>query len=87
METDTCQRIIKRLLVVSKKKVPPSLEQSLFESGWLDSFVLVDFMAALEEEFSIRIPSSDVTVRKFDSIARIENYVNSRPKHLARGAS
>ena len=34
-------------------------------------------VAALESEFSIRIPDSDLTPRKFDSVARIQAYVES----------
>lgn len=56
--------------------IPP--DESLFESGVLDSFALADMVGALEKEFSIRIPDSDLTPRKFDSIARIEAYVESR---------
>jgi acyl carrier protein len=35
-------------------------------------------VGVLEREFSIRIPDSDLTPRKFDSIARIEAYIESR---------
>ena len=63
---------------VSGKPVEASPEESLFESGLLDSFTLTDLVTALESEFSIRIPDSDLTPRKFDSIARIEAYVQSR---------
>jgi acyl carrier protein len=49
----------------------------LFESGVLDSFALTDMVGALEQEFSIRIPDADLTPRKFDSIARIEAYVEA----------
>ncbi|HLY19796.1 MAG TPA: acyl carrier protein [Bryobacteraceae bacterium] len=53
-------------------------DESLFESGVLDSFALTDMVSALESEFSIRIPDSDLTPRKFDSVARIEAYIESR---------
>ena len=53
-------------------------DESLFESGVLDSFALTDMVGALEKEFSMRIPDTDLTPRKFDSIARIETYIESR---------
>ncbi len=53
-------------------------EESLFESGILDSFALPDLVSALEQEFSIQIPDSDLNPRKFDSIERIEEYLESR---------
>jgi acyl carrier protein len=51
-------------------------EDSLFESGLLDSFALPDLVSGLEEEFSFKVPDSDLHPRKFDSIARIESYLS-----------
>jgi acyl carrier protein len=67
--------IIRRL---AGKPIDPAPDESLFESGLLDSFTLSDLVTALEAEFSIRIPDSDLTPRKFDSIERIEAYLQSR---------
>ena len=67
--------IVKR---VAGKPIDPALEESLFESGALDSFTLADLVTALEKEFAVRIPDSDLTPRKFDSVARIEAYLQSR---------
>jgi acyl carrier protein len=47
----------------------------LFESGLLDSFALPDLVSALEAEFAIKVPDRDLNPRKFDSIARIETYL------------
>jgi len=52
--------------------------ESLFESGLLDSFTLPDLVTALESEFSVRIPDSDLNPRKFDSVERIQAYLASR---------
>ena len=62
---------------LSGKPLPIGPDESLFESGVLDSFALTDMVGALEREFSIRIPDSDLTPRKFDSIERIEAYLES----------
>jgi acyl carrier protein len=77
---DKRQKIINCLLAVSRKNKSPSPDQSLFESGWLDSFTLIDFLRLLEQEFLITIPDSDLSVRKFDSVTRIESYLTSRGK-------
>jgi acyl carrier protein len=61
---------------VAKKDLTPGPDESLFESGLLDSFALPELMTALERAFSIKIPDSDLSPRKFDSLARIEAYVN-----------
>lgn len=68
-----------RLLTVLKKvttaQIPADDSESLFESGLLDSFALPDLVSAIEEEFSIKVPDRDLNPRKFDSIARIETYL------------
>jgi len=62
---------------LSGKPLTVAPDESLFESGVLDSFALTDMVTALEREFSIRIPDADLTPRKFDSIERIAAYIES----------
>lgn len=62
---------------VAKKPVGLEPDESLFDSGLLDSFALPDVVSALEKEFSVSIPDSDLNPRKFDSIERIEAYLES----------
>jgi acyl carrier protein len=75
---DSRERIIEIVRNVSKKAVLPDAEESLFDSGFLDSFALPDMVSELEREFKIKIPDSDLNPRKFESIARIEAYVESK---------
>src|SRR5262249_161446 len=63
---------------IAHKPLPGGPEASLFESGLLDSFMLADLVGAIEEEFAIKVPDSDLNPRKFDSIARMENYLANR---------
>jgi acyl carrier protein len=63
---------------IAGKPVDPAPDESLFESGMLDSFSLTDLVSALESEFSIRVPDADLTPRKFDSLVRIQAYLESR---------
>ena len=69
------ERILAVLKSVSQKPVPADPDESLFDSGVLDSFALPDMVSALEKEFGIKVPDSDLNPRKFDSVARIANYV------------
>ena len=71
-------QIIQIIRSVSGKDTVPANSESLFESGLLDSFALTDLVAALETQFSLQIPDSDLSPRKFDSIERIEAYLESR---------
>jgi acyl carrier protein len=63
---------------VSRKDITPDPDESLFDSGLLDSFALPDVLSELEKTFSIKIPDSDLNPRKFDTISRIESYIESR---------
>lgn len=75
---DNRKRITEIVRRVAGKPVEFTADESLFESGLLDSFTLTDLVTELESEFSIRVPDSDLTPRKFDSVARIQAYVESR---------
>jgi acyl carrier protein len=69
------ERLLRVLKTVTSQPIPSDDEESLFESGLLDSFALPDLVSALEQEFSIKVPDRDLNPRKFDSIARIEAYL------------
>jgi D-alanine--poly(phosphoribitol) ligase subunit 2 len=73
------QKVLAALIrTASKKDVTPQVEESLFDSGLLDSFALPDLVSAIEQEFHISIPDSDLNPKKFESIARMERYLDSR---------
>jgi acyl carrier protein len=69
------ERLLSVLNKVASQPVPDNDTESLFESGLLDSFALPDLVSAIEEEFAIKVPDRDLNPRKFDSIARIEAYL------------
>jgi len=74
---DRRARILEIIRQVSKPGANPEADESLFESGLLDSFALPDLVTALEASFGIKIPDSDLNPRKFDSIERIEGYLEN----------
>ena len=69
------QRLRKLVQEIAGKPAPEDDQESLFESGLLDSFALPDLVSAIEKEFSIKVPDSDLNPRKFDSIARMDTYL------------
>ncbi len=75
---DNRERILAIVRKVSNKTELPDPDESLFDSGFLDSFALPDMVSELEREFGIKIPDSDLNPRKFESIARIQSYIESR---------
>lgn len=72
------ERLRKLVQEVAGKPAPADEEQSLFESGLLDSFALPDLVSAIEKEFAVKVPDSDLNPRKFDSIARMDAYLADR---------
>jgi len=77
MPPDSTRRQRLRILVqeVAGKPAPADEQESLFESGLLDSFALPDLVSAIEKEFGIKVPDSDLNPRKFDSIDRMDAYL------------
>ncbi|MBM3736625.1 MAG: acyl carrier protein [Acidobacteria bacterium] len=69
---DKIRRILKD---VSRKERLPGEEESLFESGLLDSFALTDLVSALEKEFKVAVPDADLRPRNFESISKISSYL------------
>ena len=53
----------------------PDRDSSLFQSGVLDSFTLVDFVTLLESEFNIKIDDANLRPENFDTIARVEDFI------------
>jgi acyl carrier protein len=72
---DRTERIVEILKTVSRNPEVPGLHDSLFDSGYLDSFALPEVIGELEKEFHIHIPDSDLNPRKFETIDRLERYV------------
>ena len=66
------------LAVSAETGANPSPSEALFETGVLDSFGLTDLVAALQKEFNIAIPDSDLRPKNFASIEQIEKYLKSR---------
>jgi acyl carrier protein len=62
---------------VSENPELPGADESLFDGGYLDSFALPEVVGALEKEFGIKIPDSDLNPRKLETINKIEQYVDS----------
>lgn len=63
---------------ISGKESNPDPGESLFDGGYLDSFALVDMVAEMEREFAIKVPDADLNPRRFDSLNRIAEYLDSR---------
>jgi acyl carrier protein len=63
---------------VEARTALPDRDSSLFLSGVLDSFTLVDFVTVLECECSIRIDDADLRPENFDTIAKVEAFLSRK---------
>ena len=75
---ETQSRILKVLQAVTNEPLTPAPDESLFTSGMLDSFALTDFISGLETEFGVKVPDSDFSARKFDTLEKVELYINNK---------
>jgi acyl carrier protein len=72
------ETIRRALEPLARAPIPDDADASLFELGVLDSFGLTDAVARLEESFGVKVPDSDLTPRRFETLAKIERYFTSR---------
>jgi acyl carrier protein len=74
------ERIVEMLCQVAEVQgvILPAETESLAEAGVLDSFGLLEFLTAVEEEFDMKIPNDDLVPANFDTIAKIRAYINGR---------
>ncbi len=70
--------ILKVIHAVSDIEGDPAPDESLFDSGTLDSFTLPDLVTGLEEQFGVTIPDSDLVPERFDSINKIDSYLDTK---------
>jgi acyl carrier protein len=70
--------ILKVIHAVSDIKRDPAPDESLFDSGTLDSFTLPDLVTGLEEQFGVAIPDADLVPERFDTIHKIEAYLDTK---------
>ena len=71
------EKIREALARVAKAPIPADPEASLFDTGVMDSFDLVDFVADLEKECNIKVPDSDLHPSKFETLAKISACLTS----------
>jgi D-alanine--poly(phosphoribitol) ligase subunit 2 len=74
---DNQAKVIEIIGRVTGKPVAIDPDESLFDSGILDSFALTDVISEIEKQFSITVPDSDLTPRKFNSVSRIVSYIEA----------
>lgn len=72
------EKVREALARVAEVPIPADRNASLFDTGVIDSFDLVDFVADLEREFRVAVPDNDLHPSKFKSVAKIAAYLSGQ---------
>ncbi len=73
---------LKSSVVLNPFEVIP-VDQSLLESGVLDSYGIMDLITFIEREFGLTIPNEDITREKMGSIRKMASYIGARRRVAA----
>jgi acyl carrier protein len=72
------ETVRKAVAALAKEAVPADDGESLFETGVIDSFGLLDLVQNLEQAFGVKVPDADLNPRKFDNVNKIVAYFDAR---------
>ena len=75
---DTRETVRKAVAALAKETVPADDSESLFETGAIDSFGLLELVQNLEQAFGVKVPDADLNPRKFDNVNKIVAYFTKR---------
>lgn len=78
IESIICDYVISRSLVFSGEKKDLPLDSSLIETGILDSYEMIELIHFMEEQWKIKIESSEFTKEKMGSIRKMSLLVVSK---------
>ncbi|MGQ0552883.1 MAG: acyl carrier protein [Planctomycetota bacterium] len=65
-------------LIGGDRSLLPKDEESLVDEGILDSFGLAELTALLARVYGVKVPDADVALTRFESVAKIAGYVESK---------
>jgi len=69
---------IARNLLFSDNGFPYSEDASFLEEGIVDSIGVMELVAFVEENFSVKVDDLDVTPENFDSVSRMAAYIHRK---------
>ena len=68
--------LVDKIEEVSFERV--ELNDSLWQSGVLDSITIVELAVDIEEEFGIEIPFDEIIEDNFETLARLMAFINKK---------
>lgn len=79
---ENVEQIISEILVdiSGTKKVLKDKDLNLIDSGFLDSMGIVELLTEIEDRFDIEISLEEFAIEKFDTVNKIEKYIEEKLK-------
>jgi acyl carrier protein len=77
-DMETRETVREAILPSALAPVSEDDRASLFELGIIDSFGLMDVINRLEAAFDVKVPDSDLTPKKFETVAKMVAYFDSK---------
>jgi acyl carrier protein len=74
----TLETVRAKVAAIARAPVPDDVDASLFESGVIDSWGVMDLVSDLEETFGVKVPDEDLLPRKFETLRRIADYFDAQ---------
>lgn len=81
MDRDNIENTLLQRLALDFGLVDIDAETPLFTSGLLDSVHMLELVIIIDEAFGHSIPALQVSIDRFDSVARISQYLRSMAEH------
>lgn len=76
----TAEQVRSVLETVAKAPVPADDDASLFDTGVIDSFGLIEFVSELERIFGVKVPDDELIPRRFETIAKAAAWFDARKR-------
>jgi acyl carrier protein len=74
----TLDTVREKVAAVAQAPVPEDVNASLFESGVIDSWGVMNLVSELEEALGVKVPDEDLIPRKFETLRRIADYFDAK---------
>jgi acyl carrier protein len=79
---DTLENYIRKEISVKKHLTPIAPDQSLLETGILDSMGILKLVAFIEKRFKVKFDDTDLLPQNFETIRSLEQLVTSKNKSI-----
>ncbi len=74
----TLETVRAKVAAVAQAPVPDDVDKSLFESGVIDSWGIMDLISDLEKTLAVEVPDGDLEPRKFETLRLITDYFDAK---------